>query len=90
MKLFYSANRVKRAGLPVTYRQGPVTFCCASMNRWWGLLIGFGVRDCPTSTNRDVCLYLTRPQTHKAPVLELVAVECCPWCGQPVEVCRVK
>jgi hypothetical protein len=89
MRVFYTA-RQSGPSAPVVYRQGRVKFCCASLARWWGLLIGFGVRDCPASTSRDVCLYLDRPQASRAPVLELVPVECCPWCGEVVEAVREK
>jgi hypothetical protein len=60
------------------------------MCRWWGVLIGFGVRDCPASTDRDVNLFVDRPQANGKSVVETVPVAHCPWCGQAVENCRVK
>jgi hypothetical protein len=60
------------------------------MCRWWGLLIGFGARGRATSTDRDVNLFLDRPQVNGRSVVELVAIGFCRFCGQPVETCRVK
>jgi hypothetical protein len=74
---------------PAVFRQGPVEFCCAAMCHWWGVLIGFGVGDRP-STHRGVNLYHRRSQANGKSVLEVVPVEHCPWCGEPVETCRVK
>lgn len=74
----------------MVYQSGRIKFCCVEMNRWWGRLIGFGVRDCSESTSRDVNLFLTHPQANGMAVLEAVPVQCCPWCGEAVEVCRVK
>lgn len=86
MRVFYRSECARRV---TVYRQGKVRFCCAEMCRRWGVLIGFGAKGC-ASTSRDVCLYLDRPQAHGPAVLELVPVTCCPWCGEPVEVCREK
>jgi hypothetical protein len=35
-------------------------------------------------------LFLTGSEANGKTVLETVPVQCCPWCGEPVEVCRVK
>jgi hypothetical protein len=72
------------------YRPSQAKFCRVEVNRSWGQLIGFGVRDCPASTTRDVNLFLTKPQTNGASVLEVVPVQCCAWCGEMVETCRTK
>jgi hypothetical protein len=88
MRLFYS-SRPGRDGEPV-FTQGAVRFCCAEMCRWWNVLLGFGVRGYPVSTSNEVNLFLPRPQASGKTVLELVAVRYCPWCGEAVEVCRVK
>jgi hypothetical protein len=84
MRVYYRAVRG-----PAIYRQGPVKFCCAPMCRWWGVLIGFGVGDRP-STDRGVNLFHRRPQANGKSVLEVVPVKHCPWCGEVVETCRVK
>ena len=60
MRVFYKAVQAKPAA-PVVYRQGPVTFCCVAMCRWWGVLVGFGAKGC-ASTSREVALYHDRPQ----------------------------
>lgn len=84
MQVFY------RPSCAQTFTQGPVKFCCADMCRWWGRLIGFGVRGCPTSTSQDVNLYLDRPQANGKTAVEVVPVTFCPFCGAAVETCRVK
>src|SRR5262249_36591554 len=45
-------------------------------------------QDCPPSSKCESCLYLFCPQATRAPVLGLVPVECCPWCGEAIEVMR--
>jgi hypothetical protein len=90
VRLFYSAKRIKRASLPVTYQQGPVLFCCARLCQWWGRLVGFGVRDCSASTDCGVNLYFDRPQANGSTAVELVPIDHCPFCGAPVETVRVK
>jgi hypothetical protein len=60
------------------------------MCRWWGVLLGFGVRDGGVSTSREVNLWLERPQASGKPVLEVVAIDFCPFCGEAVETCREK
>ena len=72
------------------YRQGQVSWCCAEMCRWWGLLVGFGVRGCAASTSRTVNLFLDRPQASGKTAVEVVPLDFCPWCGQAVETCQVK
>jgi hypothetical protein len=89
MRVSYRSVPSVKPHLPTVYRQGSVTFCCASMARWWGVLVGFGVRGCP-STGRTVNLYLDRPQTNGKTAVEVVPVDFCPWCGEAVSVCRNK
>ena len=89
MQVLFKASQ-RRPSLPVVYQPGRVKFCCASMSRWWGVLIGFGARGCAASTCRDVCLYLDRPQASGGTVLKVVPVEFCPFCGEVIEACRVK
>jgi hypothetical protein len=72
----------------VVFRQGPVAFCCTEMCRWWGVLVGFGVRGHAATTSRTVNLFLSRPQANGPQVLEVVPVDYCPWCGEVVHVCR--
>jgi hypothetical protein len=87
MRVLYRGRQAKQAAV---YEQGPVTFCCAEMCRWWGRLIGFGAKDCLASTSREVNLYLVRAQASGAGVVELVSVDFCPWCGGVIELCREK
>jgi hypothetical protein len=82
MRVFYKAE-------VSVYRQGAVRWCCTGMARWWGVLVGFGVRDC-ASTSRTVNIYLNRPQANGKTAVEVVPIDCCPWCGEAVEVCRSK
>jgi hypothetical protein len=89
MRVMYRSAQASRSS-PAVYRQGPVKFCCAAMCRAWGVLIGFGVKDYPASTSREVNLYAERWQAGGKPVLELIPVGYCPFCGEPVETCRVK
>lgn len=88
MRVTYRCAGRCRDGAPV-YEQGPVRFCCVDMARHWGRLIAFGVPGRPT-TDRAVNLCLPFPQTGGRATLSLVPVDSCPWCGEPVEACRVK
>jgi hypothetical protein len=74
----------------VVYEQIGVSFCCREMERQWDRLIGFGAKDCPRSTSRDVNLFTLRPQANGKPVLEVTPFAFCPWCGEAAEPCRVK
>ncbi len=69
---------------------GDPAFCCEGMARQWGRLIGFGVQGHARTTSREVCLNVPRPQANGGSIMEVVAVQHCPWCGQAAEVCRVK
>jgi hypothetical protein len=89
MLVFYRLVRAKRRTAYPVYAQTRVAFCCAAMELKWGRCIGFGAKDCPASTSRDVNLYALRPQANGA-VVEHIAVNFCPFCGHRVEICRVK
>jgi len=68
----------------------PVKWCCAEMCRWWNVLIGFGVRGHDASTSQEVNLYRELPQANGRVIVEVVPIQCCPWCGETVEPCREK
>jgi hypothetical protein len=89
MRVMYRAES-RSPRLPVVYRATGIKWCCEDMARQWASLIGFGVRDCPASTDREVNLYRDRPQANGKTVVETVEIAFCPFCGQPVEACRVK
>jgi hypothetical protein len=88
VRVFYHS----RPGAPgIVYEPiGEVEFCCDSLRRCWGVLVGFGARDCPRSTSREVNLYTLRQQANGQPVPVAVPVDYCPFCGEAVKVCRVK
>jgi hypothetical protein len=90
MRVTYRAVPSVKPHLPTVYRQGPVRWCCASMARWWGLVVGFGVKGCAAVTSRTVNLYLAQPQVGGKTAVEVVPVDFCPWCGEVVETCRTK
>jgi type IV pilus biogenesis protein CpaD/CtpE len=86
MRVFYRS--VRRA--VVVYQQTRAVFCCAEMKRHWDQLIGFGARGVNACTSREVNLFLDRPQAHGRSVLELVPIQCCPFCGEVIETVREK
>lgn len=88
MRVVYRARAPR--GAATVYESKDVRFCCERMRRWWGVLIGFGVRGCPASTSREVNLFHSRSQVGSAAALEVVAIDHCPFCGESVETCRVK
>jgi len=89
MLIFYRlARRSRRTVYPV-YEQTRVVFCCKALELKWSRVIGFGAKCCKASTNRDVNLYALRPQANGA-VVEHIAVNFCPFCGERIEICRVK
>ena len=85
-----SYRSVPSAAEPVYEQAGPVTFCCAEMCRRWNALVGFGVLGHDRSTSREVNLSIPKPQANGRTLAEVVPIDFCPWCGQPVEVCRRK
>jgi hypothetical protein len=86
MRVFY---RCLRRVLPV-YEQIDVAFCCSGMALQWGRLVGFGARGVTACTSRDVNLFVDRPQANGRSILELVPIQYCPFCGEPIETGRVK
>jgi hypothetical protein len=86
MRVFYRS--VRRALF--VYQQTRVTFCCETMRGKWGKLIGFGARNVSACTNRDVNLFIDRPQANGRTILEIVPIQCCPFCGEPIETVRAK
>ena len=93
MQVSYRSRRPKRAvnDLPAVYEQvGEPAFCCEGMARQWGRLIGFGVQGHPRTTSPEICLSVPRPQANRTPILEVVGIDFCPWCGQAIETCLVK
>jgi hypothetical protein len=93
MRVFYRVRRHKLPTCPppVVYETArPVQWCCARMCQWWERLVGFGVRDCLASTDRGVNLYFDRSQANGTVAVEIVPIDHCPFCGVPVETCRVK
>jgi len=86
MRVFYRALR--RSVL--VYRQTKVSFCCTEMTRQWGKLLGFGARDIPACTSREVNLFIDRHQANGRTILQLVPIRHCPFCGEFVEMIREK
>jgi hypothetical protein len=86
MRVFYRA--LYRSIM--VYQQTRAVFCCPTMAEKWGKLIGFGARDTSACTSRDVSLFVDRPQASGHIVLELVPIQCCPFCGEAIETIREK
>jgi hypothetical protein len=89
MRVCYRSRPAKAAGV-VYQAVGRVQYCCERMRQQWGRLIGFGVLGHRASTSREVNLASAVPQANGRTVLEVVPIECCPFCGETVETCRVK
>jgi hypothetical protein len=89
VRVFYRGQS-SPSGETVYEQAGPVTFCCASMCRYWHVLVGFGVLGSDRSTSRDVNLSIMRAQANGRTLTEVVPIDFCPWCGQAVECCRRK
>jgi hypothetical protein len=92
MRVFYRAlpgHPVR--GPEVVYEQaGSPSFCCEGMRGHWGTMIGFGARNAPRSTDREVNVWTRIEQARGLFTWGLVAVNHCPFCGEAVEICRVK
>ena len=89
MRVFYR-GQPSSSGETVYEQVGPTTFCCASMCRYWCVLIGFGILGHSRSTSREVNLSVPRSQANGSTVAEVVPIDFCPWCGEAVDVCRRK
>jgi hypothetical protein len=79
-------------GGPVTvYEQaGVVHVCCEEMGRQWGILIGFGLKGYPRTTSREVNIFILHPQLSGRIMPGITEIRFCPWCGEEIEVYRVK
>lgn len=92
MQVFYVAvpgHPVR--GLEVVYQLvGGPRFCCQEMARHWGVMIGFGVRDRPKSSSKEVNIWTRIPQARGMFTWGLVEIRFCPFCGEAVEGCRRK
>ena len=87
MRVFYRSCR----GRVTTYEQAdPVWFCCQEMRDEWGVLIGFGLKGHPRTTSREVNIFTLHPQVCGAAFPGITEIRYCPWCGEEVEVVRVK
>ena len=89
MQVFYTARRLSPR-LPVVYRAGRVSFCCAEMERhWMNRLIAFGLPG-QDSTSKTVNLCVPVPQVNGGTVVAVTPVAFCPWCAAAVEACLEK
>jgi hypothetical protein len=78
-------------GPEVVYEQvGSPIFCCPEMRQHWGIMVGFGVRNALRSTSCEINLWTKLPQASGFCAWGLVEIHHCPFCGEAVEVCRVK
>jgi hypothetical protein len=87
---YRSCGQCRTTGETLYEVAGRVEFCCASMCRYWTVLVGFGVKGHAQTTSREVHLYQEIPQAGGGPVCALAEIQFCPWCGEAVETCRVK
>jgi len=83
-------SRSARTAETVYEQVGDVRFCCEAMRERWGLLIGFGALGHRRSTDRAVNLYSVVTQANGTSLLGMTPVDFCPFCGEPIETCRVK
>jgi hypothetical protein len=74
----------------VVYQQTRAVFCCEEMARQRGKLLGFGARGVDACTSREVSLFVDRAQANGRAVLEVVPIQCCPFCGEVIETIRAK
>lgn len=89
MRVFYRGQS-SPSGETVYEQNGPMTFCCATMRRYWCVLVGFGVLGHDQSTSREANLSIPRAQANGRTLQEVIPIDFCPWCGQAVECCRRK
>jgi hypothetical protein len=90
VRVSYRAVRPSRFGEVCYEVVGAVVFCCGQMRRRWGSLIAFGAPGHPRTTSRDVNSAVAVPQADGSVAVELIPIEHCPFCGEPVETCRAK
>jgi hypothetical protein len=90
MRVFYRACSGHHPLAPVVYEQTDVTFCCDTLCRCWDVLVGFGVKGCLRSTSREVGIFTSHAQANGKPVVGVMPVDFCPFCGEVIQTCRVK
>ncbi len=71
-------------------RVDPIRFCCSDMRDKWDIRIGFGLRGHPRSSSREVNIFSLLPRSNGAVYWDITEINYCPWCGEVIEVVRVK
>jgi hypothetical protein len=88
MRVFYRSCR--NSWFTVYEQTGPLDFCCQEMWDEWGILIGFGIKGHPRTSSREVNIFTLHPQSTETIIPGTTEIRYCPWCGEQIEVCRVK
>lgn len=80
-----------RGRYETVFEQTDIWFCCQEMQGEWDILIGFGIKGHRRTTSREVNIFASHHmQMSGNSVLGVVEIRYCPWCGEEIEVVRVK
>lgn len=81
-----------RGRYEAVYEQvGILHFCCQEMLDEWDILIGFGVKGHRRTSSREVNIFTSHHiQIGGNCILGVTEIRYCPWCGEEIEVVRVK
>jgi hypothetical protein len=89
MRVSYRSCRKRRCS--TVYEQtGLLTFCCDKMRVEWDILIGFGLKGHPRTSSREVNLFGLHQFSTGTIIPVITDIQFCPWCGEDIEVIRVK
>jgi hypothetical protein len=69
---------------------GSLVFCCDRMRREWGILIGFGLKRHSRTSCREVNLFGLHQLSTGSIIPVITDIRYCPWCGEEIEVVRMK
>jgi hypothetical protein len=69
---------------------GPLDFYCEDLRREWDILIGFGIKGRPRTSSRHVNIFGLHQFSTGSIVPVINDIRYCPWCGDEIEVVRVK
>lgn len=89
MRISYRSCR-KHGCFTVYEQTGLLDFCCEDLRREWDILIGFGIKGHPRTSSRHVNIFGLHQFSTGSIIPVITDIRYCPWCGEEIEVVRVK
>jgi hypothetical protein len=85
-----AADRGSRQRERVSWHFFSLKFCCRAMRDEWGVLIGFGLKGHAQTIRRQVNIFTLHAYSSGPLVPGITGIWDSPWCGEEIEITRVK